>query len=708
MANVYAQFVKQQEPINQGGQQAPTQSGGANVYEQFVNPQQQGQSNAQTQPQVASPQDGQPSTTPTMEQQSLSQPPATGQTQQAQADSTGGVQPAQMAQYQQDDSLFDRAKDAYTGESKMTPEIQGLEEVGNAPEFLAHSFKALKALAGLSFTSDENKAMKSIKENMPDSSFSKDSKGNVIVTLPSGKYVLNKPGFTTTDLLRGSIDAGLFAGTGGEGNLAKAAAQSAIKSAGVELGKQEIEKAVGGGDVNLKDVALTGAIGAGGQLVGNVAGTVARALKGTPQKEAESLISQSEQAGIPITTSDVFPPKTKPTKFVKDIGESIPVVGTSGKREAQQEARQKAAEQFGEKYKPDYDEIKKSITGKAAKIKQAAIDSRQRAVEQVKDTPTQAPNTVESIDKEINRLTKLPSGQPRKNVNQSMVSTLENYKADVQSGADFKTLDDLRTTLREDMSPDFTKSGTRQEGAIKRIYGSMTKDMDDVVKGNLTLQEFRQWKRGNAVYGQEMQKLQKSRIKNILNVGDDLSPEQIDKSILNKDSVIRQRTYESLDSKGRDNARSAIVSHMFEKASQDGELSVNRLASQMNKNKDAIDTFFKGKERREIEGLSRVLERTRGAQDASVVTKSGQKAIPFIGALSAGLAPIATTLSVLGAGGLSRAYESKAFRNMLVRLAGTPKGSTAYESAISDISDYLTLSAQVYQKSNPQGQSQQQ
>lgn len=41
MANVYAQFVKQQAPINQGGQQVPTQSGGANVYEQFVKPQQQ-------------------------------------------------------------------------------------------------------------------------------------------------------------------------------------------------------------------------------------------------------------------------------------------------------------------------------------------------------------------------------------------------------------------------------------------------------------------------------------------------------------------------------------------------------------------------------------------------------------------------------------------------------------------------------------------
>ena len=258
----------------------------------------------------------------------------------------------------------------------------------------------------------------------------------------------------------------------------------------------------------------------------------------------------------------------------------------------------------------------------------------------------------------------------------------------------------MRTKLREDLSPDFTKSGTRQEGAIKRIYGAMTKDMDDVVKNNLSTQDFGSWKKGNAVYGKEMEKLQKSRIKNILNAGEDLSPEQIDQKLMNKDSIVRQRMYEALGDKGRKNARSAIISRIFDKASSGGELSVNKLVSELERNKGALDTFFKGSQRKEIEGLRKVLNATRGAQDASVVTKTGQTLAPYIGTAFGITATLPTAILTLGSGGLTRAYESKMFRSALLKLANSKKGSSQFESALSDVQDYLTLSAQAARRSD--------
>ncbi|HAH2800875.1 TPA: hypothetical protein GF684_22155 [Escherichia coli] len=45
-----------------------------------------------------------------------------------------------------------------------------------------------------------------------------------------------------------------------------------------------------------------------------------------------------------------------------------------------------------------------------------------------------------------------------------------------------------------------------------------------------------------------------------------------------------------------------------------------------------------------------------------------------------------------------KAYESPVIRNALLRLANTPKGSTAYDRAISTVTQSLTRVAQASQK----------
>lgn len=610
------------------------------------------------------------------------------------------VQPEQAVQQpqqqQKDSSWWDDLKDMATGDSRMTPEMQKLSEIGDAPEMNAMSWPAFKTSLGLLATGNEDNEKKIIKANIPSATFSEDSAGNTIVNLPSGQYALNKPGISGQDIAKGLFDTAAFTPAGRGASIAGVAA----KSAATEAALQEAARQTGAGDIDLKDVALSGALGAAGKGIENVIGAGYRAATGAPAKEPAELIKDANKLGVPLTTSDVIPPTTKPGKFAKDVGEAIPIVGTSGIREQQQAARQQAAENLQKKYIPDYNTIIDSIKGKAAAVKKKAIDARQSVVEKVKDIQTPANNTIEAIDKEIDRLTTLPGGQPRSKVEQALVDTLEKYKKDIQTGGDFKTLEDMRTKLREDLSPDFTKSGTRQEGAIKRIYGAMTKDMDDVVKNNLSTQDFGSWKKGNAVYGKEMEKLQKSRIKNILNAGEDLSPEQIDQKLMNRDSIVRQRMYEALGDKGRKNARSAIISRIFDKASSGGELSVNKLVSELERNKGALDTFFKGSQRKEIEGLRKVLKATRGAQDASVVTKTGQTLAPYIGTAFGITATLPTAILTLGSGGLTRAYESKMFRSALLKLANSKKGSSQFESALSDVQDYLTLSAQAARRSD--------
>lgn len=87
----------------------------------------------------------------------------------------------------------ERAIDAVTGKSQMTPELEGLQNVGAAPELNEWSMNALKAGIGQLFGSDASQ-MK-ILQSMG-GKLSQDSKGNVVVSLPSGDYALNKPGIS--------------------------------------------------------------------------------------------------------------------------------------------------------------------------------------------------------------------------------------------------------------------------------------------------------------------------------------------------------------------------------------------------------------------------------------------------------------------------------------------------------------------------------
>ena len=403
--------------------------------------------------------------------------------------------------------------------------------------------------------------------------------------------------------------------------------------------------------------------------------------------DAAKQIADIEAQGLKARTQDVVQPETLPGKMAANVGELNPL--TAGQQAAQQRTRQDVAETFVDKFTPSYNEIKSSITGKRKRIETAAVNAMDNALSKASGATLSKQNTVDAIESEIKRLTELPNGQPRAVVDESSVNTLTDYLADVQNASNVTDLRDLRTAFRDDLSPKFGEKSNRKDAAIKRVYGAMTRDMDETVKSAVTPREFAQYKRGNAVYGREAEKLKKGRIKKVLQAGDDLSPEQIDRNLLSKDSYVRGQLFNSLDSTGRDNARAAIIRKLADDASRGGELSVNMFLKKLRDNDKALQTFFRGRERKELEGLRNALEATRSAQDAAVNPPTGQRLAPYLvggGAIAdLGLTIAGTLGSAIG----YKAYQSKPVRNALLKLANTPKGSSAFEKALSDFNAAL-------------------
>ncbi len=452
------------------------------------------------------------------------------------------------------------------------------------------------------------------------------------------------------------------AGSMALGSLAEAAnqqgdfAQNAATNAAVNLGAQGV---------------LSGTAKAIGRGVTAVRGEIA--------PEAQQAINFAEKNNAPLLTTDVAPPGTFTGNSARALGEKIPVTGTGALRRGQQEARNEIVQRYAQQFdSPAPEEIVQSLQRQTSKVKQAAggrlslVNDAMQSAGTI--NPTQA---ISAIDTEINRLSRLGGA-----ADTQTISKLETYRDELNKGADFGLLRDLRTQFRQDVKGDRTVWPNQSQAAVNRVYSALTNDVNQAVSDTLGAKMASRYKQANAVYANEAQMVNNTRLKNVLQKGD-LTPEVVNNLLFsNKQSEVRQ-LYNSLDSKGRGAARASVIGKAYEKSggSPDKFLNeVNRLSSQ-------TGILFKGEERQYLQGLTKYLDQTRHASRAGAVTPTGQELFQI--AVPAGVAT-----DVLGTGGVgtaaglsygavARFYESKPIRNAILRLANTKPGTPQYEKALS-------------------------
>lgn len=581
--------------------------------------------------------------------------------------------------------------DVFTGSDINTPEIEAMSEIGSAPELNEMSWAAFKTSLGLLATGDEQKAQELIKSNIPQAEFTKDSKGNSIVKLPSGSYALNKPGISGADIAKGVFDIAAFTPAGRSATLGRAAAGSAA----TETALQGATKAFGGGDISPSEIAAAGLLGGAGKGIENVASTAYRGAKGAVPAEESAIIQRGAQDGVPVMTSDVIQPETLTGKIARSTGEKIPFIGTGQSRANQQTAREAAVSNFSEKYQsPSYEEIITSMKDKSKGVKTSAgniLEKTGGKLDNVGDIPTE--NSKTAINDALESLNK-----SNVRVDEAAVNELAELKSLMDMPQTFTSLKENRTIAR-DMLESFGKGDrsqlpTRSKSLLTKALNGMSKDMDAFAKENLTPKEFSSWKKANAVYGSEAEKLRKSKIKNVLDKGD-ITPENVDTMLFSKKPSEVKMLYNSLNTKGKDNARSALIAKAYDNASRmAGGISPNSFSSQLNKLSKNTDVFFKGEEKRQLEGFKRLMQSTRRSQDSAVETPTGQQLFG-IAAGAAAMSDLAATAGAgVSAGAIARIYESPVVRNALLRVASVPKGSDKYLKSISEAQSAITTVAQ--------------
>lgn len=518
---------------------------------------------------------------------------------------------------------------------------------------------------------------------------------------------------TSTERVVGALARGVAGGASSAATASQVAnvARGTTQAVAKQMAAQPAMQAASGGAAGAAgQVVAENDGGTGAQLAASLAagaavpaslGAAQRTMQianGSPAPAQQKLLDAAAREQVPIATSDALPPDTFLGKHAQAVTERIPLAGTGGMRAAQQEARQGAVARIADEYgAPSYEAIVSSIKGKVGSIKRAAgavIDKTGQKLDAVGAvTPTKS---VAAID---NAIAKLENPNVFSEGAKGQIERLRELKDVLSNGQQtFTTLRQSRTAVK-DMLDGVDPSGRSQlptftKKLVGDVYGAMKSDMDDFARANLTAKESEKLARANAVYGNEAQLLRQSRLKNVLDKGD-VTPEVVRNMIYSNKLSENKILYDSLSQSGRTQVKAALISDAAEKATTGDFINPNKFGSELAKHDKKLDVFFKGEERERIQGLMRVLQVTRRAQDAAVApTTTGATLLPYALGGAVTVNPAVTIAGAITAGRLARLYESEPVRNALLKIANTPRGSSEEAKYLRAIAAAVTASNQ--------------
>lgn len=473
-----------------------------------------------------------------------------------------------------------------------------------------------------------------------------------------------------------------------QANLLMKTGQSALQGAALGYAQPTVEGEDAGSNAGV-GALIGGAIPLALKPIAAGAGALYRGATGQASDDVAAAVNYADQNNLPLTTTDLMPSNTFATKAAQQLGEKIPFVGTGRLRSRQQEARIGEMKRLADEYGvPSDTEIVASLNRKADKLSAAAAKRYDTTINAMGDTPIPLTNTVAAIEKQIDKYTRPGSSVPAAEIN-----ALKRLRADLTSGDNsLELLRQNRTLLREGLKGDSVSMSDTAARMHADVYRGMTQDMADGVASKLGPKAAADLKQVDAIWAREVSATKNTKLKSIFEKGD-ITPEKATKMLFSSPKSELQILHNALDKTGRDNARAAIISQAFSKAKE----SPDRFINEMDRLKDQSSVFFRGEDKKILDGALNYLKYTAQASKSAVTTKSGQELIAP-SAIAGVIADVkltggVTTAAIGSLGAAARLYETKPIRNLMIRMANVPPNSTAFEKTANLLSDEISKNA---------------
>ena len=404
--------------------------------------------------------------------------------------------------------------------------------------------------------------------------------------------------------------------------------------------------------------------------------------------EIANLLQQAQNQGVDILTTDIFQPQTAIGKIGQRIGERVPFAGTGGIRKTQQAQRVQAIQNLVDEYGAvDTTDIGKQIFEDIAKKRSAELENFKKQKHDVINKFSDQGvvplnNTLSKLEEQIVTL----RNQRTESANEA-ANILEKFKSSDISGLIGRNLPELENFRRDVLAKVFEDDpaspisiAAREIGdkAIRSLYNPLKEDMGNFIKDVGGQQDVTKWKMANANLSKLADETQVSSFRKLLQQGN-ATPELVENMFLGKKPSEVQRVYQALTPNGQMKAKTLLINKIA--FSPDGSIkSPEKFNNELKRYGANLDVIFQGDEAKRLKGLSRVLDVTKRASEAGVVTASGQETMPFVaGTLLTDLfgSAGAATAAAGGIGLTGRVYESKPIRNLLIKMNATRPGSKA-------------------------------
>ena len=413
------------------------------------------------------------------------------------------------------------------------------------------------------------------------------------------------------------------------------------------------------------------------------------------------IVKQGARAGVRVMTTDVVPPKTFIGKGVQALGERIPFIGTGGKRVAQQGERIDAVRNLAREYgAASGDDMAPAalddVMADFAKTRGAAVAKHaadKRAVIEGLAGEVAVPNTVAALDGQIAKFSAVGTPEAK-----ALVGKLQGWKQALlvpgrteatglldaagnpitrtiaPQGKSLSTIDLIRAEMGQVFKdPSLASIKVAGQKALEGIYGPMKTDMGTFIRNVGGPEAMTKWTRANTVLSGMADELQVSTLRGVLRSGKG-TPEDVAKILFsNKPSLVR-RLIANTSAEGRARAQAAVLQRMLEKSGGMESTSPAKFITQVGALGKTLGVIFPPEDLARIEGLTRLLKATVRAGESSVMTNSGQQAVP----LALGAIGVSHPWLVGGGALLARAYESATVRNALLGLGKVKVGTPAY------------------------------
>lgn len=410
-----------------------------------------------------------------------------------------------------------------------------------------------------------------------------------------------------------------------------------------------------------------------------------------PLSDGQKLVKEGERLNVGVLTTDVSPPQGFMGKSIQRISEKLGPLGSGNIRQAQQAARQDVVENLATEFNvsmdsPFFEQIIDSMTTKNARILEVANGRRRKAIDSLKiNGDVTTTKTLEAVDNQLSKQSRLKGA-----AKQDVIAKIDSY-GDAVQGQNFEALAAVRTELiREikDLEGSTTESKTSKIQALSEIKKAI--DIDMLEFANKTDKNAaKQWTESNRALAEQLTNVKQSELKRLIEKGE-VKPELVSTILRGGKRSELIRLKNSLSPNGRKSARAAIVKDALDRSGFfRSDPNPNKFATELGKTntKQAIDILFNETDKKQLLGLQRLLDATRRAQDASLTLETGASLVPWAGggavALGAQISPFMTGSAVASLSVIAKAYESAAFRDLLLRVQSTQKGSKQERKVLS-------------------------